>query len=258
MLDQISVFVLTYNEQANIARVLAPLAGFARVIVLDSGSSDQTEAEVRRCGFAEWHQRGFDNHANQCNFVLDTLAICTPWVLSLDADYVLSTELVGELKSLRPSAELSGMDCEFVFCIDGQPLRGSLYPPRTVLFRTDRARFYQAGHTQRLQLDGPVQRLRGKILHDDRKPWAYFRANQRKYGRLEARHLYQTPFSVLGLTAKVRKLGLIAPWLVPLLCLFWTGLVLEGRAGWKYTRMRWIGEGEIAKELWRLRLGWAL
>ena len=255
MLNQITVFVLTYNEQANISRVLAPLLGFARVIVLDSGSSDETEDEVARYGFAEWHRRSFDNHANQCNHVLDHLEISTPWVLSLDADYVLSAELLSELQGLRPSAQLSGMDCEFVFCIDGQPLRGSLYPPRTVLFRTDRARFFQSGHTQRLRLDGPVQRLAGKIFHDDRKSWVNFRANQRKYGRLEARHLYQSQFKELGLTSKVRKLGLIAPWLVPLMCLFWTGLALDGRAGWKYTWMRWIGESAIAKELWRLRLG---
>lgn len=255
MLDQITVFVLTYNEQANIARVLAPLAAFARVIVLDSGSSDQTEAEVRRCGFAEWHQRRFDDHANQCNHVLDQLAISTPWLMSLDADYVLSPELLVEIENMQPSVQTSGMDCEFIFCIDGQPLRGSLYPPRTVLFRTDRARFFQSGHAHRLRLEGPVQRLAGKIFHDDRKSWAHFRANQRKYGRLEARYLYQSSFKELRLTSKVRKLGLIAPWLVPLICLFWTGLALEGRAGWKYTWMRWIGEFAIAKELWRLRLG---
>jgi glycosyltransferase involved in cell wall biosynthesis len=255
MLHEITVFVLTYNEQVNIARVLAPLRDFARVIVLDSGSSDATQALVQQFGFAEWHQRSFDNHANQCNHVLDQLAVSTPWVMSLDADYVLTAELITELTQLKPAAQMHGFSCEFSFCIDGKLLRGSLYPPRTVLFRHGMARFYQSGHTQRLRIEGSVATLQGKILHDDRKDWAFFCRNQSKYGRLEAQHLYESAFSALPLTAKVRKLGVIAPWLVPLMCLFWTGLIFEGKAGWQYTHMRWVGESAIAKHLWRLRLG---
>jgi glycosyltransferase involved in cell wall biosynthesis len=253
MLHEITVFVLTYNEQANIARVLAPLRDFARVIVLDSGSSDDTQAAVQQFGFAEWHQRSFDNHANQCNHVLDHLALSTPWVMSLDADYVLTPDLITELTQLKPTAQTHGFSCEFSFCMDGKPLRGSLYPPRTVLFRQGLARFYQSGHTQRLRIEGIVATLQGKILHDDRKDWAFFCRNQSKYGRLEAQHLYESAFSALPLTAKVRKTGLIAPWVVPLMCLFWTGLIFAGKPGWKYTQMRWIGESAIAKSLWRLR-----
>ena len=253
MLDQITVFVLTYNEQENIARVLGKLAGFARVIVLDSFSQDATATEAARFPYAQWVQRRFDNHANQCNFVLDELAISTPWVMSLDADYVLSDALIAELSALNLPTGIHGVECAFRFCIDGQPLRGSLYPPRMVLFRHGKARYYQSGHTQRLALEGQSTRLKGLIDHDDRKSWAFFLSNQRKYGRLEAEHLYQQPFRALPLTAKVRKFGLIAPWLVPLLCLTWKGLAFEGTAGWKYTQMRLVGESQIALALWRKR-----
>ena len=254
MLDRITVFVLTYNEQENIARVLAKLGGFARVIVLDSFSQDATEAEVARFPNVQWRQRRFDNHANQCNFVLDELQISTPWVMSLDADYVLTDALLEELSTLNLPDEIHGAECEFRFCIDGKALRGSLYPPRMVLFRHGQARYYQSGHTQRLAMDGKSVRLKAPILHDDRKSWDFFLGNQRKYGRLEAEHLYQQSFRALPLTGKVRKLGLIAPWLVPLLCLTWKGLAFEGTAGWKYTQMRLVGESQIALALWRKRL----
>ena len=87
MLSQITPVILTYNESANIGRTLACLSWATRVIVLDSGSSDDTETTARTFGNVEWQQRPFDTHAAQCNFVLEQSGLNSAWVLFLDADY---------------------------------------------------------------------------------------------------------------------------------------------------------------------------
>src|SRR5437762_14037528 len=90
MLEEITPMVITCNEAPNIGRTLAKLLWAKRIIVIDSGSTDDTVALARRHPQVEVIERPFDNFANQCNFGL--ARIDTPWVLSLDADYELSEQ----------------------------------------------------------------------------------------------------------------------------------------------------------------------
>ena len=98
--------------------------------------------------------REFDSFAGQCNFGLEQIR--TPWVLSLDADYVVSQDLCREIAALDPGASTSGYRCGFRYCINGRPLRGTLYPPRTVLYRREKARYEDDGHGHRVRIDGAV------------------------------------------------------------------------------------------------------
>ncbi len=117
---------------------------------------------MRRFPQVEVIQRPFIDAASQCNFGLTQ--VVSPWVLSLDADYELSDELIRELASLAPPESTVGYRARFVYRIHGRPLRGSLYPPRTVLYRKDKASYRQEGHTQRVVLDGEVLPLDGVDL----------------------------------------------------------------------------------------------
>jgi glycosyltransferase involved in cell wall biosynthesis len=249
--DQLAVFVLTYNEAANIDRVLSALVAFPRVIVLDSGSSDDTVPLAKRYANVEVHTRAFDTHAAQCNHVIDHLRGICHWLLSLDADYLVTPELLAELQQLDDRLPFAALQANFVFCMDGAPLPGSLYPPRAVLFDARRARYVQQGHTQRLQHEGAVGQLAGKLWHDDRKPFDYVLRNQKKYAALEAKHLRSHAWSALSWPGRVRRLIIIAPWLGPLYALIIKGLWRAGRPGWKYAYFRWIAEWEIAKALLR-------
>src|SRR6266581_2185529 len=128
MLSQITPLILTYNEAPNIERTLSRLAWAARIVVVDSFSTDETCDIVRRFPQAEIVQRKFDEHTTQWNFGL--VQIKTEWALSLDADYVLSDELVTELKSLTPVEGVNAYFASFKYCVHGRRLRASLYPPR--------------------------------------------------------------------------------------------------------------------------------
>ena len=210
LISQIHVFVLTKNEAPNIGRVLEKLGSFARVIVLDSGSTDATREIASAFPNVDWQERAFDNATNQCNYALEKLLSGCEWVLSLDADYVLSDELLGELETLETS-DFHAFEARFVFCMDGHALPGSFYPPRTVLFKPQFAHYEQFGHTQRLSVQGRLGHLQGKILHDDRKDFAYVLNNQKRYAAMESVYLRETPFAKLSFPGRLRKSGMIMP-----------------------------------------------
>jgi glycosyltransferase involved in cell wall biosynthesis len=166
-LDQVSVMILTYNEAPNIGRTLDQLTWARRIVIIDSGSTDETIEIICRYPKAEVVHRPFDDFATQCNFGL--LQISSEWVLSLDADYELSKELIAELDGLAPEEQTSGFSASFIYRVFGRTLRANLYPPRTVLYRRERAKYRNEGHGHRVTIDGWVEPLRGKIYHDDRK-----------------------------------------------------------------------------------------
>ena len=246
-MTDITPLILTYNEAPNIGRVLDRLTWADRVVVVDSGSTDGTLGVAARYPQAEVFHRPFDDHTAQWNFGLDHIR--TEWALTLDADYVLSEALVEELTSLDPAAPYDGYEARFTYCIGGKPLRGTLYPPRIVLFRARRGRYEQDGHTQRLLLGGPVGALRSPIYHDDRKPLRRWLDNQRAYAALEADKLLSTLPDRLGRVDRLRRRGWVVPLLTPLYCLLGKRLLLDGRPGLTYTLQRTYAEVLLALEL---------
>jgi len=252
MLEQITPVLLTWNEAPNLPRTLAKLAWARQIVVVDSFSTDGTLELLKadpRVGVA---QRKFDSHAAQWNFAIGETGIATPWILALDADYVLSDALIAELAALQPAEGVAAYRARFDYLVRGQRLWGSLYPPVTVLFRKDRASYAQDGHTQRLQVSGDVGELQAPIAHDDRKPFAHWRQAQRRYGRLEAEKLARAPWGSLGWPDRVRRLVVIAPAAVLLYCLVVRGGLLQGLAGWQYAFQRAWAETVIAQELLKL------
>jgi glycosyltransferase involved in cell wall biosynthesis len=241
-LDEITPVILTFNEEPNIARALASLAWARDIVVLDSGSTDRTVQLAREFPNVRVLVRAFDSHERQWDHAVNNTGIKTEWVLTLDADYILSKEGVEELRRLHPSPETAGFEAKFRYCIHGRPLRYSLYPPRLVLFRRDRGSFHQDGHTQRVTVAGTVLRLSEPINHDDRKPIAHWVVAQDRYARLECEKLLSGSNAHLSLADRIRRWRFIAPVLVLFYCLFGKRQCFEGLAGWHYTYQRLLAE----------------
>lgn len=252
MLAQTTPLILTFNEAPNLGRTLAALSWAKRIVVVDSFSTDETLAICKEFPQVEIFQRAFDSFAGQCNFGLTLVQ--TPWVLSLDADYVLEDAFVAELRALAPPQGVAGFSAGFTYCIHGRPLRASLYPPRTVLYRRDAARYGNIGHGHRVEISGPVLPLASRILHDDRKPLDRWFGEQLKYSAKEAKHLAETPESQLNRADRIRKKILPAPPLVLLFTLFGKGLVLDGWPGWFYALQRTLAEILLSLRLLEAKL----
>ena len=249
MLDAITPLILTRDEEANIARTLGQLAWARDVVVVDSLSTDATVFIARKFPNVRVVDRAFDTHERQWNFGL--AEVHTEWALTLDADYVVPDAFVREIAALDPADDVAGYEAAFTYAIDGKPLRASLYPPRIVLVRRARASFVQDGHTQRVRVDGRVEHLREKLIHDDRKPRARFAERQRKYMQIEAAKLRATPMRELNLAGKLRRMRVVAPLAVLAHTLVVKRAALDGRAGWRYAYERFLAELILSRELFR-------
>ncbi len=248
-LDAITPLVLTWNEAPNIARCLDRLRWAREVVVLDSLSTDGTQDIARSFPNTRLIERPFDNHTAQWNAGLG--AIASPYILSLDADYILEPNFGAEIATLPPGPV--AWFARFRYCIGGHPLPGSLYPPRAVLFNRKHCRYREDWHTQMLAFDGPSAFLRSRILHDDRKPLDRWLETQLNYCRLEAKKIFETPAHRLPASDAIRKAGWIAPWLVPIACHIGLGLWRRGLPRLAYTLQRALHETLLALILADLR-----
>lgn len=232
----ITPLIITYNEELNIGRVLEKLRWAREIVIVDSFSTDRTLEIAAAAPNVTIYQRTFDHFASQLNFGLTKVR--TPWVLTMDADYVLTDELIAELAKKASSLDKDGYSISFRYCVAGKPLRGSLYPPRVALLRKERCSFIEDGHAQGLRLDGEVGKLNSMILHDDRKPLSAWLHAQDWYETLEVQKLTQPGATDLSLLDRARQTRWLAPVLVAVYCLFFRGLILEGKPGLFYTLQR--------------------
>ena len=136
----VSVIVMTRNEEARIGRCLAALGDFSEVVVVDSGSTDDTAriaaaAGARVVPFA-WDGR----YPKKKQWCLDHLDLKYDWVFLVDADEIVSDDLVRELEWLFENGpDCAGYFVKGLYVIDGRPLRFGLQNNKLSLF--DRRKF---------------------------------------------------------------------------------------------------------------------
>jgi len=248
-LADITPLILTLNEGCNLRRTLKGLSWAKQIVVVDSYSTDDTLAIASGFEAVTVHQREFDHFADQCNFGLSQ--VTSVWTLSLDADYICPPQLPDELRSLEPTA--MGYRAGFRYCVYGTPLRGTLYPPRVVLYQTKAASYDRDGHAHRVRIDGSVAELKTRLCHDDRKPLSRWTTSQYAYARQEADKLLARNTN-LGWKDRFRKTVILAPPLTLIYCLLRKLLVLDGLSGLHYTFQRVFAETLLSLELLDRRL----
>lgn len=252
MLHEITPMILTFNEEANIGRTLGKLTWARKILIIDSGSTDRTIEVAREYPQVVVIRRGFDTFAPQCNFGLTHVE--SEWVLSLDADYILSDALVAEIAALQPASHIRGFWTQFVYQVFGRSLRASLYPKRAVLYRKASASYFNEGHAHRVRIEGDLLTLANPIYHDDRKPISRWFGSQARYVSLEANHLLNSDRSKLGRVDRLRLLIVPAPVLMFFYLLIIKRCLLDGWPGWYYTSQRVCAETMLSIELLDRRL----
>ena len=240
ILNKITPLILTYNESVNIKRTLAKLSWAKQIVVVDSFSQDGTLEILQSYPSVKVFQRKFDTHANQWNYGLDKIA--SEWVLSLDSDYILSDELIAEISTISSETPINGYFIPFKYCVFGEPLTGTILPPRQALFRLCKSIYVDDGHTQLLEVEGKSAYLNNYIFHDDRKSLSRWLWAQDRYMVIEAKKLIETPWANLSYGDKIRKLKFAAPLIIFFYCLILKGGIFDGWAGWYYAFQRMLAE----------------
>ena len=202
MPETISVVLITLNEAANLPRTLASV-GFAQdLVVVDSGSSDETLEIARRAGarvFVEpW--KGF---AGQKNSAIAYAA--GDWVLSLDADEEVSPELALEIELLLAGKpECSAYRIPRLNHFLGKPLRhGGYWPdPKLRLFRRGSALFKERAVHETMKATGAVGTLKSPLLHHCYPTLEEYVEHMNRYSTVAARMMVEAgraPRSAAGL-----------------------------------------------------------
>lgn len=243
MLNSITPVLLTYNEGQNIARTLSRLKWAKDIVVVDSGSTDETLSILEKVPNVRVFKRAFDTHAKQWQFAVEETKISTDWILRLDADYYLTDALIEELTQLDPGAAVNGYRVQFEYAIFSHRLLASLYPPNTILLRKGCFSVRDRGHTEEWDVIGPVATLRSRIVHDDRKLAAQWIPAQARYMQRELAWMQENRS---GLRYWLRTKPPLMPLAVFFYCLFMKGLILNGRAGIFYSLQRMVAEATLS------------
>lgn len=199
----ITVLIAAKNEEVNLPRCLGAPGPAARVIVLDSHSTDATAeiALARGADVVQFDYRG--GYPKKRQWALEHVPIDTPWVLLLDADEVVPDALWREIAAVieRPDA----LDAYLItkgFHFLGRRFRhGGFSHAAVLLFRTGTARFERLFDDapdsldmeihERVLVQGRVGRLQTPLIHEDFKGLEAYIARHNKYSTWEARVRYR-------------------------------------------------------------------
>lgn len=161
MLD-LSVIILTYNEELHIRRCLENVLPFAKkVFVVDCFSTDKTKEIASHLGAVVVEHAWPGNQAEQFNWALNNLPISTEWVLRLDADEYLLPELVEELREKLPTLpeDVTGIVFNRRHIFMGKWVRRGIYPVK--LLRVFR---YGKGMCEQRLMDEHIQLTEGRAV----------------------------------------------------------------------------------------------
>lgn len=196
-LANVTVIIPTFNEELNLPHALASVIGRAkRVFVVDSESNDRTRDIAQEAGATVVVQPWL-GYANQKNWALENLPIDTDWVFILDADESITPELWKELRTI--SSQPTGQVAEAGYYINrltyfmGKPIRHCGFFPSYNLrfFKLGAARYEAREVHEHMIVTGETNRLKGIMLHEDRRGLEHFIAKHNRYSTLESRELYR-------------------------------------------------------------------
>ena len=191
-MNGLSVIILTKDEAADLPACLQAIAGWARIIVVDSGSSDAT-IEIARAAGAQVDLHPFASFGEQRNWALDhcDLTGCD-WILFLDADEIATPAFrrAVEEQTAAATENVAGFHCCWKTMLEGRWLRRCDSFPKWQfrLLRPGRARFIDSGHGQKEgAVDGEIRQLREPYLHYSfSKGWHQWMRKHNDYSTLEA------------------------------------------------------------------------
>jgi glycosyltransferase involved in cell wall biosynthesis len=182
---RLSVTVITANEAERLRACLESVAWADEIVVVDAESHDKT-VQIAREFTDHVLVRPWSGFAAQKNAAL--AAATGDWILSLDADEIVSTGLRAEIEAIVSGGGADGYAVPRRNVFWGRWVRhGGLYPDWQLrLFRRGRGRFVDRAVHESVVVDGPVARLSGHLEHRSYRDVADFVERANRYSTLAA------------------------------------------------------------------------
>jgi glycosyltransferase involved in cell wall biosynthesis len=164
---QLSVVIITFNEERNIGRCLDSIKEVADdMVVVDSFSTDQTETICKEKG-ARFILNKFDGHIEQKNWAITQAKF--PYVLSIDADEALSPALIQSIKEIKQNWQYDGYAMNRLTNYCGHWVRHCGWYPDTKMRLWDSRKGSWQGINPHdrydMQPDCKTQWIKGDLLH---------------------------------------------------------------------------------------------
>lgn len=175
-MNDITAIILTKNEEVNIARCINSITGLAdRIVVVDSGSTDNTIEIAKGLGAEIYKHKPFEHYAKQFNWALDNVDVKTKWVYRIDADEVVTPELKKEIIeecNKHHDDSVNGLVMKFKVYFMGRFLtHGGIYPfYNLTIFKYGYGRYEDRAMGEHVVLaEGQTIDLKNDCLHYDFK-----------------------------------------------------------------------------------------
>ena len=229
-MHSLSVILITKNEAANIRACIESVQWADEIIVVDSGSTDDTVAICRELG-AQVHEHDWPGFGMQKNRALEYAT--KEWVLSLDADERVTPELRAELIQAMQETSAQGFYLPRLSQFCGRFVHHSGWYPDHVLrlFRRGAGRFSDSLVHESVLLTGSTAKLRNPLLHFSYRNKEDVERKVAHYSTAAAQQMYRSGRRSNWLDASIR-----GGWAFVRTYVLRLG-VLDGSAGWNVARM---------------------
>lgn len=186
----VTAIILTKNEEKNIEMCLKSIYNFVeRIVIVDSGSTDNTISIAKKYGADVYHNEYF-YYAQQFNWGIDCTQIKTKWILRLDADERFTNDLIDEVTEYmnnHSGDSVNGITMEATLYFMGKPLKyGASKKRKLMLFKTGKGRIEDRRRDAHTVLsEGISISSKEKFLHYDFKNIDSFINKYNKYASFE-------------------------------------------------------------------------
>ena len=162
----ITIYILTYNEELDIAACIESAMVSDDIIVVDSVSSDRT-VEIANRYPVRVVEHAFESHGKQRTWMLENISPKYDWVYILEADERMTPELFAECVEAAKSPDYIGYyAAERVMFMNTWIRRSTQYPRYQLrLFRHGKVWFTDYGHTEREVCEGNTSFLKETYPH---------------------------------------------------------------------------------------------
>ena len=190
-MGNIAAVIITFNEEKNIADVIASSKKVTEeILVIDSGSTDRTVDIARALGAKVIHRAWDNDFAAARNFAVDKTQ--TKWLLYIDADERISAELASSIKK----AVNSGKEQIFAFkrknIVFGKLFKYGVFRPDRVKRLLPREQTLWRGKVHEdVKSDLPVVVLPGDLLHYPYDNWEQYMVKFNNYTTIWARGAFE-------------------------------------------------------------------